>query len=74
MTPLMSDVIQYVLVGVIVLAAVLVTLRSVMRSIKGRKTALTACACCKLRDSCQCPDKNSTKKCADKVAQVKKLQ
>lgn len=70
----MNELVQYVLAGVIVLAAVLVTVRSVIRTIKGRKTALTACASCKLRDYCQRPDKNSAKKCADKVAQVKKLQ
>ena len=70
----MSEIIQYVIAGVIVLAAVLVTVRSVIRTVRGRKTALTACASCKLRDCCQRPDKNSAKKCADKVAQVKKLQ
>ena len=70
----MSEINQYVIAGVIVLVAVLVTVRSVIRTVRGRKTALTACASCKLRDCCQRPDKNSTKKCADKVAQVKKLQ
>lgn len=70
----MNDVIQYVLAGVIVLAAMLAALRSVIRSIKGKKTSLTACASCKLQEYCQRPDKNSVKKCADKVAQVKKLQ
>ena len=70
----MNDVIQYVLEGVIVLAAVLAALRSVIRSIRGKKSSLTACASCKSRDCCQRPDKKSTKKCADKVAQVKNLQ
>lgn len=70
----MNDVIQYVLAGVIVLAAVLAALRSVIRSIRGKKSSLTACDSCKSRDCCQRPDKNSAKKCADKVAQVKKLQ
>ena len=70
----MNDVIQYVLAGVIVLAAVLAALRSVIRSIRGKKSSLTACTSCKSRDCCQRPDKNSAKKCADKVAQVKKLQ
>ena len=70
----MNELVQYVLAGVIVLAALLLSLRSVIRTIRGRKTALTACASCKLRDCCQSPDKNTAKKCADKVAQVKKLQ
>ena len=70
----MNELVQYVLAGVIVLAAVFVTLRSVIRTIRGRKTSLTACSSCKSRDCCQRLDKNSAKKCADKVAQVKKLQ
>ena len=70
----MNELVQYVLAGVIVLAAVLVTVRSVIRSIRGKKSSLTACASCKSRDCCQRPEKNSIKKCADKVAQVKKLQ
>ena len=57
----MNDVIQYVLAGVIVLAAVLAALRSVISSIRGKKSSLTACASCKSRDCCQRPEKNSVK-------------
>ena len=70
----MSNAVQYLLASLIVAAAVFVTIRSVVRAVKGRKTALTACAACKLKDICQKPEKNSVKKCADKVAQVKNPQ
>ena len=62
------------LVGVIVAIAVVAAVRSVVGAVKGKKTALTACATCKLKDVCQKPEKNSAKKCADKVAQVKNTQ
>jgi hypothetical protein len=70
----MSATLQYVLVGIIVAAAVFAAVRSIWRAANHRKTALTACAACKLKDVCQKPEKNSAKKCADKVAQVKKSQ
>ena len=66
--------IQYVLAGLIVAAAVVAAVRSAMRAMRSKKSALTACAACKLKDVCQKPEKNSVKKCADKVAQVKKPQ
>jgi hypothetical protein len=67
----MSDTFQYILVAIIVAAAVIASVRSVVRAARNRKSALTACAACKLKDVCQKPEKNSLKKCADKVAQVK---
>ena len=70
----MTDSIQYVIVGLIVLAASVATVRAVMRAAKDKKSALTACTACKLKDICQKPEKNSAKKCADKVAQVKNQQ
>ena len=70
----MGDVVQYILVGLIVFAAILAAVRSAMRAARGKKSALTACAACKLKDVCQKPEKNSVKKCADKVAQVKNSQ
>ena len=70
----MGDIVQYALVAVIVLAAVLAVVRALVRSATGQKTNLTACAGCKLQDVCQRPEKNSAKKCADKVAQLKKSQ
>lgn len=68
------NVFQYVLVALIVAAAVALTARAVIRAAHNEKTALTACGSCKLKDVCQKPEKNSAKKCADKVAQVKKSQ
>ena len=66
------DVIQYVLVALIVAVAGVFTVRALARVAQNKKTALTACGSCKLKDVCQKPEKNSAKKCADKVAQVKK--
>ena len=71
---MMNDVVQYVLAAVIVIAAVAAVVRAIVLTVKGQRTALTACAGCKLKDVCQKPEKNSMKKCADKVAQVKKSQ
>ena len=68
----MSAIMQYVLAGLIVALAVVAAVRSIVKAARGRKTTLTACTGCKLKDLCQKPEKNSAKKCADKVAQVKK--
>ena len=70
----MGEIIQYVLAGLIVAAAVYATARSIVRAARNQRTALTACSGCKLRDICRKPEKNSAKKCADKVAQVKNQQ
>ena len=69
-----SDVVQYLLAGLIVAAAVFAVVRAVVRTARNESTSLTACAGCRLRDACQKTEKNSAKKCADKVAQVKKSQ
>ena len=66
-----NDVVQYVLAGLIVAAVVFAVGRALWRAAHGKKTQLTACAACKLQDICRKPEKNSVKKCADKVAQVK---
>ena len=67
----MSHTIQYVLAAAIVAAAVFASVRSIVRAAQNKDSAITACAACKLKDVCQKPEKNSLKKCADKVAQVK---
>ena len=67
----MYDIFQYVLVVLIVAAAGVYTVRALARAAQNKKTVLTACGSCKLKDVCQKPEKNSAKKCADKVAQVK---
>ena len=54
--------------------AVMAAVTSFVRAARGQKTTLTACTSCKLKDICQKPEKNSVKKCADKVAQVKNTQ
>ncbi len=69
-----STIIQYLLVGVIVAVAVIAAARAVVKTIKNQKTVLNACVGCKLQEFCNKPEKNSVKKCADKVAQVKKPQ
>lgn len=70
----MNELVQYILAGLIVAAAVFAAARALWRAAHSRKTVLTACAACKLRDVCDKPEKNSVKKCADKVAHVKKQQ
>jgi hypothetical protein len=70
----MSETLQYVLAGIIVALAVIAAVTSFVRAARGQKTTLTACTSCKLKDICQKPEKNSVKKCADKVAQVKNTQ
>ena len=70
----MSETIQYIIAGIVVAVAIFAVARTIVRTARDEKTALTACAGCKLRDVCQRPEKNSAKKCADKVAQVKKKQ
>ncbi len=68
------EIVQWILAGLIVAAAVFAAARSIVMAMNDRKTTLTACAGCKLQDVCRKPEKNSAKKCADKVAQVKKQQ
>ena len=67
-------ILQYIIVGLLVAAAVVAAVRSFIRAARGKKSVITACTSCKLRGVCQKPEKNSVKKCADKVAQVKKPQ
>ncbi len=67
----MNEAIQYVLAAIIVAAAVIASVRAIVRAVRNKTSPLTACAACKLKDVCQRPEKNSLKKCADKVAQVK---
>ena len=68
----MSDTVQYLLAGTIVLGAVIALVRTIVLTMKKRQSALTACTGCKLQDVCNKAEKNSAKKCADKVAQVEK--
>ena len=42
----MSEIVQYVLVGLIVAAAVCVVVRSAARAARSKPTVLTACAGC----------------------------
>ena len=70
----MNEVVQYVLVVVIVGAAVVAVIRAIVLMLREQKTVLAACTGCKLQEYCQKSKKNSAKKCADKVAQVKNHQ
>ena len=69
-----NNVVQYLVAGLIVAAALVAAVRAILLTVRGRKSNLTACAGCKLQDYCQKPEKNSVKKCGDKVAQVKNRQ
>ena len=57
----MSDVVQYLLVGLIVMAAVVAVVRSIVRTVRNKSKSQTACAGCKLQDICQKTEKNSAK-------------
>lgn len=69
-----NNVVQYLIAGLIVAAALYAAGRAILLTVRGRKSNLTACSGCKLREYCQKPEKNYVKKCGDKVAQVKKRQ
>ena len=72
---MMNDqVVQYLIVGLIVAAALFAAVRTIILTVRGKKTELNACASCKLQEFCQKPEKNSVKKCGDKVVQIKKQQ
>ena len=69
-----NHVVQYLIVGLIVAAALFAAVRTIVLTVRGKKTELNACASCKIQEFCQKPEKNSVKKCGDKVAQVKNRQ
>ena len=69
-----SDVLQYLIAGLIVAAALFIVVRAIILTVRGRQSDLNACAGCKLQELCQKSEKYSVKKCGDKVAQVKNRQ
>lgn len=48
----MSDMWQYIIVGIVVATAFALTLRSIIRAIRHKKSALNPCESCLLKDSC----------------------
>lgn len=48
----MNEVVQYILAGIIVIAAVVAVVRSIICAARGCKTNLTACSGCKLQGIC----------------------
>ena len=52
----MNDLVQYLLAGLIVAAAVFAVGRALWRAAHDRETVLTACASCKLQDVCRKPN------------------
>jgi membrane protein implicated in regulation of membrane protease activity len=68
----MSETVQYIIVAIIVVVAIIAVARMISSTSRGEKSTLNACVGCKLQDVCQKRDKISAKKCADKVAQVEK--
>ena len=48
----MSDMWQYIIVGIVVATAFALTLRSIIRAIRLKKSALNPCESCLLKDSC----------------------
>ena len=68
---MMSGPLQYVIVGLIVAAAVFAAVRSIVLTLRDRKTALTACSGCGLKDVCRKAEKNSTKNVSIKLHRSK---
>lgn len=48
----MSDTWQYIIVGIVVALAFALALRSIVRAIGNKKSALYSCANCPLKDKC----------------------
>lgn len=48
----MSDTWQYIIMGIIVAAAFALAARSIYRAITHKKSALTPCDSCKLKETC----------------------
>jgi hypothetical protein len=49
---MMSDTLQYIIVGIVVAIAFALTARSIYRLINNKKSALNPCDSCKLKDNC----------------------
>ncbi len=56
---------EYVIVGVIVAAAVGVAVRAVYRTLRGHDTQLNPCASCKLREQCSHVGQHTEQHCAE---------
>lgn len=62
----MNAVIQYVLAGIIIAAAVFAAIRTVYRTVREKKTVLNTCAGCKLQSVCNKPEKINNTACDSK--------
>lgn len=49
----MSDIWQYIIVGIVVTLAFALAARSIYRAITHKKSALNPCDSCKLKDTCK---------------------
>ncbi len=54
----MSETVQYIIVGIVVVTAFALAARSIYRATTHKKSALNPCDNCKLKDNC---NKSSTK-------------
>lgn len=57
----MSELAQYIIVGIVVAGAFALAARSIYRLIKHKKSALNPCDSCKIKDTC-----NKNKECQSK--------
>ncbi|MDY6413018.1 MAG: FeoB-associated Cys-rich membrane protein [Bacteroidales bacterium] len=57
----MSELAQYIIVGIVVAGAFALAARSIYRLIKHKKSALNPCDSCKIKDTC-----NKNKVCQSK--------
>lgn len=61
----MSELAQYIIVGIVVATAVAITIRSIYRLINHKKSALNPCDSCSLKDTCnKKKEQNNEKNCA----------
>lgn len=49
----MSDMLQYIIVGIVVAVAIVLAVRSIYRAMTHKKSALIECTNCKLNEVCK---------------------
>ena len=57
----MTDTWQYIIVGIVVAVAFLLSARSIYRAIRHKKSALNPCSTCPLKDNCNTSSTDCTK-------------
>lgn len=68
----MSELMQYIIVGIVVSIAVYLAIRSIYRLITHKKSALNPCESCKLKDACSKTKYQNDNKDCDSFVQSSK--